>query len=357
MSNVPTTMKTLNFTAAIFLLACAAQGQDAPRAAGAPSETVKKALPASAWLGIGMTASDGKVVISHVVPDSPAAKAGLKEGDILLRIGDTQIAGSVEQVIQSVTRKQPGDAVELGWLRGNNEVTGLIELAERPDQPGKDLRGGFRQATEEAGRAHREAAELPGPAKELKDETERALRKAQATSEKAVEKARQKLEMLKKNTRLIEPRLHNPVVQKQLDELTPEIELDPFKSPARTQRFLGEAVPLELDLGSEKDRTEFSPFRPFLYQPKSLEKQKDKLKEEAVWQRLRKSVAGALEKSGLAPDVREKVMQALEEARSEGAEQHARRLRLESEAAKLEKEMETLKERLNKLSEELKSGE
>jgi signal recognition particle GTPase len=80
--------------------------------------------------------------------------------------------------------------------------------------------------------------------------------------------------------------------------------------------------------------------------------------EDAIWNRVQKSIAGALEKTDVGPDLREKIMQAVEDARRANSADDERRARLEAEAAKLEKEMQSLKERADKLRDELnKAGQ
>jgi S1-C subfamily serine protease len=109
-------MKTLIFTAALPLLACATLAQVAPPPSDAIPETIKKAR-AGAWLGIELTEEDGKVLITGIAPDSPAAKAGLQKGDIVLRIGDTAVEGRAERLVNAVTEKQSGDVIALSWKR------------------------------------------------------------------------------------------------------------------------------------------------------------------------------------------------------------------------------------------------
>lgn len=48
------------------------------------------------WLGLNTEQVDGHVVVSRVLPDSPAAQAGLQRGDIILGVGGDSIAGQSE---------------------------------------------------------------------------------------------------------------------------------------------------------------------------------------------------------------------------------------------------------------------
>lgn len=57
----------------------------------------------SYWLGVQLEEEDGALEVEEVVPDSPAAKAGLKEEDVLLSSGDTalKVVGDLQKLIQS----------------------------------------------------------------------------------------------------------------------------------------------------------------------------------------------------------------------------------------------------------------
>jgi carboxyl-terminal processing protease len=49
--------------------------------------------PPAGFVGIGLDSGEDKssVVIDSVVDDSPAKKAGLRPGDVLLKVGETEI--------------------------------------------------------------------------------------------------------------------------------------------------------------------------------------------------------------------------------------------------------------------------
>jgi S1-C subfamily serine protease len=85
-------------------------------------------------------------LVQSVVPDSPADEAGIEAGDARATIDGQQIrAGGdviiavdgdrvdeMSDVIAAVDSKQPGDKLRLTLLRGNDERTVTVELAERP---------------------------------------------------------------------------------------------------------------------------------------------------------------------------------------------------------------------------------
>ncbi|MEX2138010.1 MAG: PDZ domain-containing protein [Pirellulales bacterium] len=70
------------------------------------------------------------VLIGEVVPDSPASKAGVKQYDILLAIGDQKV-GRDEDVLMAV-KAADGKEIKLTLLRGGSERTLNVTPAERP---------------------------------------------------------------------------------------------------------------------------------------------------------------------------------------------------------------------------------
>ena len=129
---------------AIVLLAGWARAADGEKQApaAAPAEAAAKQAESAAgyWLGIlGAPADtllkthlklDAGVVVEQVLPDSPAAKAGIRENDILLRFGDVKLT-DVECLVKAVTENQDRE-VKLGLLREGKETTLSVKPAERP---------------------------------------------------------------------------------------------------------------------------------------------------------------------------------------------------------------------------------
>ena len=64
---------------------------------------------------------------SAVVSGGPAAKAGLKDGDIVTKIGGVQI-GSAGSLSTLVSEYKVGDAIEVEYMRGNDTYTTVITL-------------------------------------------------------------------------------------------------------------------------------------------------------------------------------------------------------------------------------------
>lgn len=93
------------------------------------------------WLGIGMDpvqevvraqlplAPGEGVVVSHVMSDSPAQKAGLAENDILVRF-DEQIIVEPAQMRKLIAMKKTGDTVKLVYIRKGERKETNVTLIE-----------------------------------------------------------------------------------------------------------------------------------------------------------------------------------------------------------------------------------
>jgi serine protease Do len=88
--------------------------------------------PRGGFLGVGLeTAEDEGVRISHVVPGSAAAKAGLKVNDIILTLAGKAVTS--EAALVSALRKfKPGDIVRIRAKRGDQEMKFRVKLSKRP---------------------------------------------------------------------------------------------------------------------------------------------------------------------------------------------------------------------------------
>jgi serine protease Do len=80
---------------------------------------------------MGISVGTGSLTVERVEPKTPAAKAGLRSGDVLVRIGTLQ-PQNFDQVIAHVTSFRPGAVVEIEVQRGNERKTFKLKLACRP---------------------------------------------------------------------------------------------------------------------------------------------------------------------------------------------------------------------------------
>ncbi|HZU85506.1 MAG TPA: redoxin domain-containing protein [Polyangiaceae bacterium] len=99
------------------------------------------------WLGVAMDqdAQGPGVRVGHVVRRSPADRAGLREGDRLLRVAGAPVAHGSD-VVHAVAGCAVGDAVDVAFLRSGQEQSTRVTLASSPspdDMMRMDLVGGF----------------------------------------------------------------------------------------------------------------------------------------------------------------------------------------------------------------------
>ena len=78
----------------------------------------------------GLSRSSG-LLIAEVAPNSPAAAAGLQQGDIIVKVNGEEIADSAG-LAALIRDMRPGDKVELVVDRNGAEQTVTVTLAERP---------------------------------------------------------------------------------------------------------------------------------------------------------------------------------------------------------------------------------
>ncbi|HEV8473312.1 MAG TPA: PDZ domain-containing protein, partial [Methylomirabilota bacterium] len=77
-----------------------------------------------AFLGVGGDGGGGDGVrLSRVMPGSAAERAGLRDGDVLVRVEDVAL-NDFEALRRAITARKPGDTVRLVYLRdGRDHVT------------------------------------------------------------------------------------------------------------------------------------------------------------------------------------------------------------------------------------------
>jgi S1-C subfamily serine protease len=88
--------------------------------------------PAAQQLGLQV---DHGVLVIRVFPGSPAAKAGLKPGDVIVKVDghDVQI---IEDLYSALRSHKPGDQMQLTIDRKGTETPLTVTLADRPTPAG-----------------------------------------------------------------------------------------------------------------------------------------------------------------------------------------------------------------------------
>ncbi len=83
------------------------------------------------WIGIMMDEAGQGVLVARVVPGSPAAKAGLKAGDVLTLVGDRPVR-TPRDVQRFILSGATGSEVALVLLRGGKEMTLTLRTEPMP---------------------------------------------------------------------------------------------------------------------------------------------------------------------------------------------------------------------------------
>jgi thiol-disulfide isomerase/thioredoxin len=115
-----------------------------------PAPAYAQPADARPWLGISMdsdTQSPG-VRVGHVVRGSPAEKAGLREGDRVLRVGGATVSRGAD-VVHTVTAHAVGETLDVAFTRAGRPQAARVTLAPFPPQDEMlrmDLVGAFAPA-------------------------------------------------------------------------------------------------------------------------------------------------------------------------------------------------------------------
>ena len=83
-------------------------------------------------LRLGLDADAKGVLLRRVVPNTPAANAGLQPGDVIIEMGGQTLRNTAE-LSKLLMSHQSGDTLDIVVLRNSREVTVTITLGERPD--------------------------------------------------------------------------------------------------------------------------------------------------------------------------------------------------------------------------------
>ena len=70
------------------------------------------------------------IVITNLIAGSPAVAAGLRPGDIVLRVAGNAVR-SQQEALTRIAAAKPGDTIELAIVRGNGELAVPVKVIER----------------------------------------------------------------------------------------------------------------------------------------------------------------------------------------------------------------------------------
>jgi S1-C subfamily serine protease len=108
---------------------------DSKPTAEAKDKEVPQEKKARGYLGIRIRSDEdsGAVIVHEVIADSPAAKAGLQEEDVILKVGSVE-AKDRDTVVKAVAALKPGDKVTIRFKRDGKEMSASVTIGKQPDK-------------------------------------------------------------------------------------------------------------------------------------------------------------------------------------------------------------------------------
>jgi len=76
-------------------------------------------------------ASNDGAIISNIVLNSPADKAGLDRGDIIVAVAGHKVH-NVRETLEQISRHKPGQTIDITIIRNGKEITRQAHIIERP---------------------------------------------------------------------------------------------------------------------------------------------------------------------------------------------------------------------------------
>jgi serine protease Do len=102
---------------------------DQLRKGGSPSGSSTQ-QGGQAFLGVSVTDGQNGAQIRQIDPSSPAGRAGLQQGDEIIRLGDASVQ-SADDLTSAMQSHKPGDTVTVTFLRGQAQQSASVTLASR----------------------------------------------------------------------------------------------------------------------------------------------------------------------------------------------------------------------------------
>lgn len=117
-----------------------------------PPDMQEHQVTRKSWLGIRMQGlsreleqfwsvpQQGGVVVNEVYPESPAEKAGLRSGDVILSVNDSALLvhkdGETEKLRHIIRSLPPGETVDMNIFRNGKTITKKVKLGFAPKSIG-----------------------------------------------------------------------------------------------------------------------------------------------------------------------------------------------------------------------------
>lgn len=179
-----------------------ATAPEAPPAAAGPVEkdavaylgVVSTTVPEMLAEHLGLKPGEG-IVVRALMPDGPAAKAGLAVHDVISRVGDKPV-GSSEELTARIAARKPGETIRLDVIH-QGKAAGLdVTLGNRPENIGAPMPGALDQLKLDGvpkDLADRVRRMIEGNLGELKLDFENGLNEAAPQIEDAMRQMRERM--------------------------------------------------------------------------------------------------------------------------------------------------------------------
>ena len=92
---------------------------------------LKQVVPPIPFLGVATRPDRDKLVVTEVITESGAADAGLKKGDVITAIDDSDIKTHAD-LLEAIGKRDTGDEVDIVLKRGKEELHVSAVLGKRP---------------------------------------------------------------------------------------------------------------------------------------------------------------------------------------------------------------------------------
>jgi putative serine protease PepD len=96
------------------------------------SQLIANGKAVHAYLGVSIDSSASNALLAGAQGDTPAAKAGLKKGDVITAVDGHSVATG-DDLSRAIDAHKPGDKVTVTYKRGGSEHTVTLTLATRPN--------------------------------------------------------------------------------------------------------------------------------------------------------------------------------------------------------------------------------
>jgi putative serine protease PepD len=96
------------------------------------SQLIANGKAVHAYLGVSIDSSAPNARLAGVQDNTPAAKAGLKKGDVITGVNSTTIATG-DDLSRAIDARRPGDQVSVTYKRAGSEHTVTVTLGTRPN--------------------------------------------------------------------------------------------------------------------------------------------------------------------------------------------------------------------------------